>query len=324
MEYTPRFISRPQRGRHVINQSIRKTVYERDNFTCQYCLKKFEESQLTIEHIVAVSKGGVDDIINYMTACRSCNSSKRDKPLNEFIENKWDVTIEGLPIHGDIIMDTPELDQTYRYCRQDAYYTVRKNDLLKGNDAYKKLEKIFRKKLWATDYGRQLFKRFPSLPGHVVVSVPLVEFIESDSRKPVYRLLIEMCKSANTRAMIDDIVRLMCSEYCEAFQAVRAVLQSKFSDQTKKRLEQAKKRAGNLDDMFEIPFNLKNIPVCQYDLLETYFTNTESQLVSYIDGYKLILNSQEHLQSGNYEVAVTKVNRDFGICEIAHLPEFFD
>ncbi len=324
MEYTPRFISRPQRGRHTIDQVVRKTVYERDNYTCQYCLKKFEQSQLTIEHIVAVSKGGVDNIINYMTACRSCNSSKRDNPLNKFIENKWDITIEGLPIHGDIIMDTPELDPTYRYCRQDAYYTVRKNDLLKGSDAYKILEKIFRQKLWLTNYGKNLLKRFPSLPGHVVASIPLVEFIEADSRKPIYRLLIEMCKSANTRAMIDDIVRLICSESCEVSQAIRVVFQSKYSDQTNKRFEQAKKRAGNLDNMFEIPANLKNIPVCQYDLLETFFMDEESNLVSHINGYKLILNTHEHIQSGKFEVTITKVNNDFGICEIAHLPEFFD
>jgi hypothetical protein len=66
--------------------SIRKKVFERDNFTCQYCGET--NGTLECDHIIAFSKGGSDDLKNLTTACRKCNRQKKDKSVQEFIEWK--------------------------------------------------------------------------------------------------------------------------------------------------------------------------------------------------------------------------------------------
>lgn len=66
-------------------KKITRIVFERDNFTCQYCKQK--GGILEIDHVVPFSKGGSDDINNLVTSCRKCNRQKRDKSLDEFL--KW-------------------------------------------------------------------------------------------------------------------------------------------------------------------------------------------------------------------------------------------
>jgi 5-methylcytosine-specific restriction endonuclease McrA len=54
----------------------RYNVYLRDMFTCQYCLTQFPKSQLTIDHVLPISKGGRTTWDNISTACNPCNSKK--------------------------------------------------------------------------------------------------------------------------------------------------------------------------------------------------------------------------------------------------------
>lgn len=51
------------------------------NLSCAYCGR---EHKLTMDHIVAVSKGGATDVSNIIPACQSCNSSKQDKDMIEW------------------------------------------------------------------------------------------------------------------------------------------------------------------------------------------------------------------------------------------------
>ena len=46
---------------------------------CQLCGVKFERGDLTIDHIVPVSKGGTNHIDNLQPACVSCNCSKGNR-----------------------------------------------------------------------------------------------------------------------------------------------------------------------------------------------------------------------------------------------------
>ena len=61
-------------------------VYLRDMFTCQYCFTKFPKSQLTVDHVLPISKGGKTNWENIVAACNPCNSRKgnneRIKPKN--------------------------------------------------------------------------------------------------------------------------------------------------------------------------------------------------------------------------------------------------
>lgn len=107
---------------------VRSEIYERDEYTCQYYLNQFDRSELTIEHIVPVSKKGINDRINYVTACRSYNSSMRDEDLSDFLGRRDDLSVsaEDIPIHGDTVLDTYDLLQDYREARFDTYQRMRK------------------------------------------------------------------------------------------------------------------------------------------------------------------------------------------------------
>lgn len=67
--------------RERISNELRQAVFERDNYTCQYCGRSGDEADLVIEHIIPISKGGTDDIRNLCTACSECNSEKYNRML---------------------------------------------------------------------------------------------------------------------------------------------------------------------------------------------------------------------------------------------------
>jgi 5-methylcytosine-specific restriction endonuclease McrA len=51
----------------------RNNIFKRDNFTCQYC---DAQTNLTLDHLIPVSKGGKSSWTNLVTACRPCNARK--------------------------------------------------------------------------------------------------------------------------------------------------------------------------------------------------------------------------------------------------------
>ena len=62
-----------------MNPIPRGKILVRDNYTCQYCHKKLNQSQLHIDHIIPRSLGGSDHEKNLVVACVSCNLKKSDK-----------------------------------------------------------------------------------------------------------------------------------------------------------------------------------------------------------------------------------------------------
>lgn len=54
------------------------------DYRCLYCGKKF--SRLTKDHMIPVSKGGMNTIDNIFPACGKCNKRKHDKDLVDFQE----------------------------------------------------------------------------------------------------------------------------------------------------------------------------------------------------------------------------------------------
>ena len=57
----------------TIPEELRWSIFQRDDYKCLHCGSK---SCLTIDHILAESKGGNLDGSNLQTLCRSCNSKK--------------------------------------------------------------------------------------------------------------------------------------------------------------------------------------------------------------------------------------------------------
>lgn len=69
--------------RKQIPKSVRFEVLKRDKFTCQYCGREAPDVILEIDHIIPVSKGGDNSIMNLVTSCRDCNRGKSDKELSD-------------------------------------------------------------------------------------------------------------------------------------------------------------------------------------------------------------------------------------------------
>ncbi len=57
----------------------RRNIFKRDRFTCQYCRKHVKSEELTIDHVVPRSQGGVSSWDNCVLACVECNSKKADR-----------------------------------------------------------------------------------------------------------------------------------------------------------------------------------------------------------------------------------------------------
>jgi len=76
--YNKKLSQKRSKFNRVITKELRKQIYERDDNKCKHCNT---EKDLTIDHIIPLSKGGENSMDNYQTLCRSCNSKKHNKIL---------------------------------------------------------------------------------------------------------------------------------------------------------------------------------------------------------------------------------------------------
>lgn len=80
----------------------KQNVYLRDSGICQYCGKKCSNKELTIDHVIPISKQGPETWGNVVAACRSCNQKKGNRTpsaagmplLREPESPHWMTTIE--------------------------------------------------------------------------------------------------------------------------------------------------------------------------------------------------------------------------------------
>jgi 5-methylcytosine-specific restriction enzyme A len=55
---------------------------------CYYCQKKFPSSQLTMDHIVPLARGGQSRRGNIVPACKDCNCNKKLRtPVDEIVDS---------------------------------------------------------------------------------------------------------------------------------------------------------------------------------------------------------------------------------------------
>lgn len=63
-----------------ISPTKRECVIIRDNFLCQYCAAEITSAtDYEVDHIIPVARGGKENYLNLVTACRACNQKKLDK-----------------------------------------------------------------------------------------------------------------------------------------------------------------------------------------------------------------------------------------------------
>eukprot|EP00892_Ulva_mutabilis_P001192 jgi/Ulvmu1/11073/UM007_0255.1 len=72
------YVQRPRRRSRMMVS--KRNILLRDRHMCQYCGSRAE---LTIDHVVPVSKGGELTWSNCVTACRACNAKKGNKTLQQ-------------------------------------------------------------------------------------------------------------------------------------------------------------------------------------------------------------------------------------------------
>lgn len=179
---------------------VKNDILRRDDYTCQFCGQEFEGDKLTIDHLIPIARGGLDEPTNYVACCEACNQKKADMPLAEFARTV-NVQVEELPIHGDPVIDNELLPIELRMLRKRVFDRMRAGELqMSGRSAQKKIEKVYRRDVWQTARGKALEQEFPTLPGHVRVMIPEVQAIADNERD--YHLLIELAKSARTRNLI--------------------------------------------------------------------------------------------------------------------------
>lgn len=66
------------------SKSKRLTVANKFDWHCAYCGVELSEETLVIDHVTPKSSGGTNNIQNLLPACRSCNSIKGTKTVEQF------------------------------------------------------------------------------------------------------------------------------------------------------------------------------------------------------------------------------------------------
>lgn len=59
----------------------KRNIFVRDKHSCQYCGKKMDQQDCTVDHIVPKAAGGKSTWSNCVCACKRCNNVKDDRPL---------------------------------------------------------------------------------------------------------------------------------------------------------------------------------------------------------------------------------------------------
>jgi len=79
----------PDQTKGTISKSARKSVLQRDQYTCQGC-RLFDPSgnNLTMDHMTPKARGGANAQWNLQVLCHICNGEKGDMTMREWIEGK--------------------------------------------------------------------------------------------------------------------------------------------------------------------------------------------------------------------------------------------
>ena len=79
-----KFVHVPRRFRRQVTNTF---LFARDGYRCQYCARASHElrprESLTRDHVVPISRGGLNTWTNVVTACSSCNTRKANHLLVE-------------------------------------------------------------------------------------------------------------------------------------------------------------------------------------------------------------------------------------------------
>lgn len=84
----------------------RRSIFERDDYVCQYCGRQLHERELSLDHVVPRSRGGHSTWDNLVVACLRCNDRKANRLPHEVNMSllrrpKKPDWPESIPAHSD-------------------------------------------------------------------------------------------------------------------------------------------------------------------------------------------------------------------------------
>ena len=73
----PTYLRKPEHIRRL--RYSRSSIFKRDGYMCLYCGKILSRAELTLDHILPKSKGGVSSWLNLVSCCKTCNTLKANR-----------------------------------------------------------------------------------------------------------------------------------------------------------------------------------------------------------------------------------------------------
>lgn len=100
----------------------RRNIFKRDRHTCQYCGQRPAPDELTIDHVVPRSQGGLSSWTNCVLACMDCNHRKADRT-----PERAGLRLKRNPIHptwNPIYWRTSKRINSWQKFISDAYWNA--------------------------------------------------------------------------------------------------------------------------------------------------------------------------------------------------------
>lgn len=94
--------------KHLNCTFSRKLLIKRDQNSCQYCGKKLNSSQITIDHVIPKSLGGTTSFTNCVVSCFLCNNKKAGRTPEQA-----EMVLLKKPAH-------PSFSVKYNFCFEES------------------------------------------------------------------------------------------------------------------------------------------------------------------------------------------------------------
>ena len=82
-------------------REFKRQLLEQQNWRCAYCGCPLGMETATIDHVIALSRGGANDRDNLVAACRKCNEDKGRTSYFKLVDGTWS---KGLGLVGDALL----------------------------------------------------------------------------------------------------------------------------------------------------------------------------------------------------------------------------
>jgi hypothetical protein len=73
----------------LLRQILRRALHDRESGNCFYCMRRTGERNWCLDHVVPQAQGGGNSYRNLVSCCVECNSSKAERPAEEYLRELY-------------------------------------------------------------------------------------------------------------------------------------------------------------------------------------------------------------------------------------------